>query len=87
MLKKKEGITAFKVKVTAKVQNVSECMSGSDFFNHRTFCNQIWYGDAAPRATVSCGIFLIVVAIFKVKVRARAYMIKILIFLLYFLDC
>ena len=35
------GITAFKVKVKAKVQNVSECLSGRYFLNHRTFCCQL----------------------------------------------
>ena len=42
------GITAFKVKVIAKVQNVNECLTGLYFLNHihRTFCYQIWYGDA-----------------------------------------
>ena len=33
----KNEITAFKVKVTVKVQNVSECLS---VLNHRTFCYQ-----------------------------------------------
>ena len=48
----KTGITAFKIKVTAKVQNVSECLSGLYFLNHKTFCYQIWYGDAASWASV-----------------------------------
>ena len=43
----KNGITAFKVKVTAKVQNVSECLSGRYLLNHGTFCHQTWYGYAA----------------------------------------
>ena len=34
---KKSGITALKVKVTAKVQNVSECLLGRYLLNHRTF--------------------------------------------------
>ena len=38
----KSGITAFNLKVTAKAQNVSECLSGQYFLNHRTFCQQIW---------------------------------------------
>ena len=36
------GITAFKVKVTAKVQNVSECLSGWCLLNRRTFCYETW---------------------------------------------
>ena len=35
--------TAFKVKVIAKVQNVSECLSEWYLLNHRTFCYQHWY--------------------------------------------
>ena len=77
-----------KVKVTAKVQNVSECLSRWYFLNYRTFCYQIWYGEVASWARVSCGNFVVVVvAIFKVKVTARAHMIKIWLFLLYFLNC
>ena len=37
------GITASKIKVTAKVQNVSECLSGQYLLNHRTFCYQTQY--------------------------------------------
>ena len=33
-------ITGFKVKVTVKVQNVSECLSRWYLLNHRTFCYQ-----------------------------------------------
>ena len=43
----KNGITSFKVKVTAKVQNVSECLSILYLLNRRTFCCQTWYGFAA----------------------------------------
>ena len=43
----KNGITSFKVKDTAKVQNVSECLSGRYLLNHRTFCHQTWYVYAA----------------------------------------
>ena len=42
----------FKVKITTKVWNVSECLSGQYFLNHRTFCYQIWYSDAASWARV-----------------------------------
>ena len=34
-------ITAFKVKVTAKIPNVSECLLGQYFLNQRIFCHQI----------------------------------------------
>ena len=67
----------FKVKVTAKVQYVGECLAGY-FLSHRTFCYQIWYGDAASEARVTCGnVVFFVVAIFKVSVTARARVIKI----------
>ena len=46
------GITVFKVKVTTKVWNVSECLSRWYFLNRRTFCYQIWYGDAPSWARV-----------------------------------
>ena len=52
----KNWITAFKIKVTAKVQNVSKCLSGWYLLNHRTFCYQTWYGDPAW-ARVSHRIF------------------------------
>ena len=34
---RKNGITAFKVKITAKVQNASECLSGWYLLNHEHF--------------------------------------------------
>ena len=37
------GISAFKVKVTAKVQIVSKCLSGQYLLNHRIFFPQTWY--------------------------------------------
>ena len=48
----KNGITVYKLKVTAKVQNLSEWLSGWYFLNHRTFCYQIWYCDVASWARV-----------------------------------
>ena len=50
---KKKWITALKVKVTSKVKNVSEYLSGWYLLNHKTFCYQTWYGDAADWARVS----------------------------------
>ena len=50
----KNGITAFKVKVTAKVHNVGGCLSRWYILNCRTFCYQTWYGDAVSWARVSC---------------------------------
>ena len=69
-------ITALKVKVTAKVQNVSECLSGWYLLNHTTFCYQDWYGDAASWARVSGGMFTIFlvkkwITAFKVKVTVK----------------
>ena len=64
-------ITAFKVKVTAKVQIVSECLFEQYLLNHITFCYQTWYANAASWAGFSCrkkGSF-----IFKSKVTARAH--------------
>ena len=46
------GITAFKVKVSVKVQNVSECLSWWYFQNHRTFCYQIWMSLNIMRKTL-----------------------------------
>ena len=43
----KNGITVFKVTVTGKVQNVSECLSGRYLLNQGTFCCQTWYCYAA----------------------------------------
>ena len=50
----KKRTTAFKAKVTAKVKNVSKCLSGWYLLNRRAFCSQTWYGDAASWARVSC---------------------------------
>ena len=36
----------FEVKVTAKVQIVSECLSGQYLLNQRTFCRQTWFAYA-----------------------------------------
>ena len=44
---RKNWITALKVKVTPKVKNVSEYLSELYLLNHKTFCYQTWYGDAA----------------------------------------
>ena len=48
------GITVLKVKATAKVQNVCECLSGQYPLNHRTFFHHTRYGYAALLAKVSC---------------------------------
>ena len=44
----------FKVKVTANVQNVSECLSEWYLLNRRTFRYQTWNGDAASWTRASC---------------------------------
>ena len=41
------------------VCNVDECFSGWYLLNHRTFCDQIWYGDAASWARVMWKILLL----------------------------
>ena len=40
------------------------------FLNHRTFCYQIWYGDAASLAS-HAEFYVVVVAVFKVKVTEK----------------
>ena len=49
----KKWITAFKIKVTEKVQNFNECLSAY-FLSCQTFCYQTWYGDASSWASVPC---------------------------------
>ena len=46
----KKWVTVFKVKVTAKAQGVSECLSGWCLLSCRSFCYQTWYGSAASWA-------------------------------------
>ena len=60
---------------------MSECLSRWYCLNRRTFCYQLWYGDETTWAKVWCRFFCFF-ALFKVKVTARAHMIK--IWLLYF---
>ena len=43
----------FKVKITAKSQNVNECLSIWYFLNCWTFYHQTWYGDATLWARLS----------------------------------
>ena len=70
------GFTAFKVKVTVMVQNVSECLS-RDFLNHRTVCYVTKFGMVMQHHEPESFGKFVVVAIFKVTVTARAHMIKI----------
>ena len=42
----KNWITSFKVKVSAKVKNVHEYLSGY-LLNHKIFCYRTWHNDAA----------------------------------------
>ena len=60
----------FKVKVTMRVQNVSECLSGQCFLNQRTFFVAKFGMAMQHHEPDSCGHF-VVVAIFKVKVTAN----------------
>ena len=43
----KKKNTAFKVKDTAKVQNVNKCLSRWYLLKRQTFCYHTWYGDAS----------------------------------------
>ena len=47
-------IAVFKVKVTAKVQIVMECLSCRYLLNRWTFCDQTWCDEALSWAWVSC---------------------------------
>ena len=78
-------ITAYKAKVTAMVQYVSECLTGWHFLNCRIFCYQTLYGNAASCARVSCRKQKLF-AIFQVKVTARAHKYQNMT-LLYLLNC
>ena len=78
-------ITVFKVKVAANVWNVSECLSGQYLLNHWSFRYQTWYGNAASWARVWYRKKWL--AAFNVKVTARAYIIKMWLFLHYLLNC
>ena len=40
-------IVVFKVKVTAKFQHFSACLSGRYRLNRSAFCNRNWYGDTS----------------------------------------
>ena len=74
----------FKVKVTAEVQNVSDCLS-------RRYCpepqnilvpNLVWLCSIISQNVLEKNWF----TVFNVKVTIRAYIIKILLFLLYLLN-
>ena len=62
----KNWITAFKVKVTVKVQNVNECLSGQYILNQPVMTKL----DASSWVRVSC----------KVKVTVKAYIINMTVF-------
>ena len=76
----KIGITVFKVKVTAKVQNVRECLSGwccccgcFEPSQNILLPNLIWWCGIVSQSVMQEKI----VCYLKVKVTARAHMIKI----------
>ena len=73
------------MKVTTKVRNVSECLSGWYFLNYRTFYYQIWHGDAASWARVMRNCLLLLLS--SRSYTTRAHMIDIWPFLLYYLKC
>ena len=53
-LVKEKRTTACKVKVTAKAQNVRECLSRWYLLNCQTFCRQTRYCDSSSSAGVPC---------------------------------
>ena len=48
--REKKRIIVLKVKVTMKLRNADECLSGQYLLNYRTFYYQSWYGDASSWA-------------------------------------
>ena len=40
----KNWMAVYKVRVTAMVRNVNECLSGQYLLNHSIIFNQTWYG-------------------------------------------
>ena len=54
LVKRLDCSVMVQVKVTGKVQNSSECLSGRYLLSCWTFCNQTWSGDATSWAKVSC---------------------------------
>ena len=76
---KKKRITAFRVKVTAKGQNVN-VLSRWSLLKHQTFCLQTWYCDASVCVRVSCKEIYIICYF-------QELMIKMWQFLLYLLNC
>ena len=77
----KNWIAVFKVKITAKDQNVNEWLSKLYLLNHQTVCYQTLYDNASLLASV---IHKKLFTIFMVKVSVSADMIKIWLFLLSF---
>ncbi|WP_419635475.1 hypothetical protein, partial [Thiolapillus sp.] len=71
----KNGIAVFKVKVTLKVQNVNECLSGLYLLKPQNFLlpNLIWLCSIISQSAMQKNWF----TVFNVKVTARAYIIKI----------
>ena len=69
------------------VQNVSECLSGWYFLNHKPYCYQIWCGDAASWASLSCGFVLFLLSSRSRSQRGLMYSKYDSFYLLYFLNC
>ena len=71
------GITAFKVKVTSKVKNVSECLSGqlSSEPQNDLSPNLVWLCSIMSHSIMQKNWF----TVFNVKVTVRAYIIKIMV--------
>ena len=71
LVKRLDCSVVVKVKVTEKVQNFSECLSGQYLLFLWTLYNQTWYGDAT-----SCVMQEDWFAVFKFRVTVRAGLIK-----------
>ena len=70
-------IAVFKVKVTAKLENVNEYLSIQYLLNCWTSYHQTWYGDASSWARISQKYWF---AVWKVKVTVKDHVIKIWLF-------
>ena len=82
---RKNWITALKVKVTPKVKNVSEYLSGVIFWTTKHFVTKL--GMVVYHYEANCRAEKNWFTIVNVKVTVRAYIIKIWLFLLYLPNC
>ena len=73
LVKRLDCSVVVQIKVTGKFQNSSECSCGRYLLTCWTFCNQTWYGDVTPWASVMQEDWF---AVFKFRVTVRAHIIK-----------